>query len=97
MESYKDALNKKFEDWSKDGPQPPKREIESTTDGEGGVKIVKFKPRDEWSGAVEVRLKQFEGAWKIVDAGYWQDNFDKAGNTVKEFVSEPDVYNLSWR
>ncbi|MCA8913945.1 MAG: hypothetical protein KDB90_00935 [Planctomycetes bacterium] len=95
--TYMAGLDKKFEEWSKDGAEKPKREIDATGLGEDGVKNVRFKPRDEWTGAIEVRVKEIDGKWVIVDAGYWQDKMEKDGKVTKEFISEPDVYSLSWR
>ncbi|MCB9895019.1 MAG: hypothetical protein H6839_11265 [Planctomycetes bacterium] len=95
--SYMKGLDKKFEEWAGNDPEKAKREIETTGDGEDGAKNVLFKKQDEWSSALEVRVKKFDGVWKIVDAGYWQDKLGENGEVTKEFVSETDVYSLKWR
>ena len=40
--------------WIKQKATEKPREVESVNDGEGGTKVVKFKPRDQWTGAIEV-------------------------------------------
>ena len=92
-----EAARKKFTDWGKNAVKPEKRVIESTTDGAGGIKIVRIKPRDEWSAVIELRLKQVDKLWKITEAGYLQDKMDREGKVVKEFVAELDIYALDRR
>lgn len=72
------------------------RTVESITEGEGGVKKVKFKPAYEWTGSVEVHVQKVGDVWKAVAAGYYERDF-ASGDDAFKFVAEPDFYQLSWR
>ncbi len=73
------------------------REIESETDGEGGIKIIKFKPRFEWGGAVEMHMKLVDGKWKLAKAGIWEKDYNEAGEPEQKFAEQPNVYSLRSR
>lgn len=71
--------------------EEPARETESITD-KGEVTVVKFKPRGEWRGAVELHLTKDGDVWKIHKAGYYKLGFDSGGEEIREFHEEPDIY-----
>lgn len=105
LKTWTDQLQKLFtEQYLKDMLKPfdereeeeeKAREVESTTDGADGVKQVKFKQRNEWGGPVEVHVKQVDGVWKVVAAGYYEQDWSEEGKL--KFVNEPNLYNLRWR
>lgn len=70
------------------------RVIESVADGDNGTKVVKFKAQYEWSGAIELRLKQDGEVWKVVAAGYYER--EGQGDAYK-YVALADIYELAWR
>lgn len=71
------------------------RKVESITDGENGIKKVKFKPSYEWSVSVEVHVQKVGDVWKAVAGGYYER--DGAADEESKFVAEPNFYQLSWR
>ncbi|MCB9932123.1 MAG: hypothetical protein H6841_01735 [Planctomycetes bacterium] len=93
-EQYLKDLMKPFAERD-DREEEKAREVESTSEGADGTKVVKFKPRYEWAGAVEIHVKQTDGVWKVVTAGYYEQDWANEGKL--KFVSEPDVYQLNWR
>lgn len=67
-------------------------EVDTVTDGEGGTKLVKFKPFARWSPPVQVAVKLVEGKWKIAEAGLWENKggIDKG----PQYRALPNVYKL---
>lgn len=98
-DGFKKATAEKVQESAKAGEQKEEaaREIESETDGEGGVKIIKFKPRYEWGGAVEMHMKQVDGKWKLAKAGVWEKDYNEAGEPEQKFVEQPNIYSLRYR
>ncbi|MCG3185313.1 MAG: hypothetical protein ICCCNLDF_03528 [Planctomycetes bacterium] len=92
-EQYLKDMMKPFEEREKE--EEKAREVESTTDGADGVKQVKFKQQNDWGGPVEIHVKQIEGVWKVVAAGYYEQDWSQEGKL--KFVNEPNLYNLNWR
>ncbi|MCC7510615.1 MAG: hypothetical protein IT464_14730 [Planctomycetes bacterium] len=77
--------------------EEPAREIESETDGEGGIKIIKFKPRYEWGGAIEMHMKQVDGKWKLAKAGVWEKDYNDKGEPEQKFAEQANIYSLRYR
>ena len=75
------------------------REVESITEGEDGITKVRFKPRHEWCGGVEIHVKKTGDAWQIVAGGFypvvWATGRDDAA--PGELQLEKSLRNLSWR
>lgn len=95
-DSHVNRQKQMVEEWLKQQAAPVKREVDTVTDGEG-VKIVKFKPVDEWSGAIELQLRQVGEAWKIDAAGVYEQALDGKGGITWKLKPEPDLYALKWR
>ena len=75
-----------------------KREVEFVSDDADGVKRVKFKPSNEWFGAIEVYVKKEGEVWKIVKTGYYETDWDMEGNMKEtDFVEEYNLDMLTWR
>ncbi len=73
------------------------RVVESVTEGEDGLKVVKIKQRYESLGAIELRLKQDGEVWKIVSGGYYERDWKSEDKEALRFVPVPDIYQLAWR
>jgi hypothetical protein len=73
------------------------RVVDKVTDGTDGVKKVKLKARTEWSGAVEIHVKKVGDVWKIVNAGYYELEWNDMGDMVEgEFKEHKDLDSLGW-
>lgn len=70
----------------------PKVEVDSVTDAEGGLKVVKFKPISRWQPAVQATLKQVDGKWRVLEAGLWENvgGIDRG----PQYRAVGDVYSL---
>ncbi|MBK9973659.1 MAG: hypothetical protein IPP14_02685 [Planctomycetes bacterium] len=75
-----------------DGRPVGKVEIESTTEGQEGRKVVLFKPVSEWSPPVQMTLKQTDGKWQVEAAGIVQT--PKDGDNPADIHAVVDVYKL---
>jgi hypothetical protein len=84
-------------EWLKQKTDDAPREVEKVTDNDDGSKTVRFKPRDSYSGAVEVRVVREGEAWKVHSAGYFTLKRDSFERPVWEFAPEIDLYALKWR
>jgi hypothetical protein len=58
---------------------------------------VRFKPRDSYSGAIELRVQRDGKQWKIAAAGYYEMGRDSLERPVWKYAGEPNLYNLKWR
>jgi hypothetical protein len=84
-------------DWLKQKVAEPPREIEKVTDNADQSKIVRFKARDSYSGAVEIRVVREGESWKVHSGGYFALKRDSLERPVWEFTPEADLYALKWR
>lgn len=84
-------------EWLKQKTPEPVRELEKVTDNADGSKTVRFKARDSYSGATEVRVVRVGEGWQVHSAGYFALGRDSLERAVWEFRAEPNLYNLKWR
>lgn len=94
-DAFTEAADKQIEEWG-GRDAPIEREVESVAE-DNGVTIVKFKPRSEWEGSIELHMKKVGDAWKIHKAGYSELAFDTDGNRIWKFKEESDIYSYSYR
>jgi hypothetical protein len=73
------------------------REVESVSDGDGGLKIVKFKPRDQWTGAIEISVKKTDAGWRVVSARFYELGTNKKNKIGWIECDEPNLYKLALR
>lgn len=74
------------------------RAVDKVSDGTDGVKKVKFKQMNDWAGAVEVHCKKVGEVWKVVNAGYYELEWNDMGDMVEgEFVETKELDTLTWR
>lgn len=95
-ESHVNRQKQMVAEWLKQQPAPVKREIDTVTE-EGGVHIVKFKPIDQWSGAIELQVQKVGEVWKVHSAGVYEQALDGKGGIAWKLKPEPDLYALKWR
>jgi hypothetical protein len=94
---FYEAQEARAEEWMQQQTTEPTREIEKTTSNADGSKTVRFKARDSYGGAVEVRVVREGDVWKVHSAGYYALKRDSFERPVWEFVPEPNLYALKWR
>jgi hypothetical protein len=97
-EQHVERQRRQVKEWIEAGPEAAAREIESVKAPEGdGVTVVRFKPVDGLSGAVELRLKRVGEVWKVHAGGFYEPAPDGKGGLTWQLTPEPDLYNLKWR
>lgn len=90
---YLEQIKKEVDDMlaRAEGQPAGKVELDTTSDGQDGRKIVQFKPVREWSPPVQMTLKQVDGKWQVEAAGTLV-----TGEPGKPAKLEPatDIYRL---
>lgn len=95
-ESHVNRQKQMAAEWLKQQPAPVKREIDTVTNADG-ITTVKFKPVDEWSGAIELQIEKVGEVYKIHAAGVYEQGLDGKGGIAWKLKPEPDLYALKWR
>ncbi|MBZ0138089.1 MAG: hypothetical protein K8I27_17165 [Planctomycetes bacterium] len=95
-ESHVNRQKQMVEEWLKQQPVPVEREIDTITEADG-ITTVKFKPVDEWSGAIELQVEKVGEVYKIHAAGVYEQGLDGKGGIAWKLKPEPDLYALKWR
>lgn len=83
--------------WIRETPAEPRREVDKTTEQADGSRVVRFKPRDMFTGAMEVRVTRAGDKWQVAAAGYFESDRDDKGKPTWTYKAEPNLYNLKWR
>lgn len=96
-ETYVKTQDELASQWIEQKAVEAPREVESVTDADGGLKVVKFKPRDQWTGAIEVYVKKVEGTWRVVRASYQELSTNEKGKIGWVEMDEPNLYKLANR
>lgn len=96
-EDYFNAQDDMAEQWVKQKPVEAPREVESVKDGANDLKVVKFKPRDQWTGAIEIRVKKTDAGWRVVSACVYELGTNDDGKIGWIELEEPNLYKLANR
>ncbi|MCA8945866.1 MAG: hypothetical protein KDB29_06550 [Planctomycetes bacterium] len=96
-ETYVKTQDELASQWIEQKAVEAPREVESVTDADGGLKVVKFKPRDQWTGAIEVYVKKIDGSWRVARASYQELSTNEKGKIGWVEMDEPNLYKLANR
>jgi hypothetical protein len=101
MNALESLCTKEWKDYLKevakgdeDAEEPKPREVESVRDGEGGIKIVRFKPEQEWNGPLDIHVKKSGDLWQVVCAK--SVKLPESEDGEEEYQQLEDIYAASW-